>query len=381
MMHSPARYRRRIARRPRTVVLQADPFCNLDCTYCYLPDRKRRAPMPVAIAEAVARSVAEFAVAASPEPVEVVWHAGEPLAVGRTRLAELLAPFEPLRQAGLVEHSVQTNAALITPAWCDFLAAYGFRVGVSIDGPATLNRRRVDWAGHQAFDRIMKGVGQLREHGIRFSVISVVSAESVGDPETLLDFMADLGCHTVGLNMEEREGVNTDRAVPTAEQAREFWHRTIAWSRRHPGLTIREVDRLGAYLRAVRDGRRDDWDRTLIDPIPTIASNGDVVLLSPELAGITDPAYENFRAGNVLEQTIGSMLDRAHQLTYVREFLTGLDECEATCQFFGFCRGAQAGNRYFENGRLDTTETNYCRVSRQALVTALSDTVREEQAA
>ncbi|MFE4977818.1 multiple cyclophane-containing RiPP AmcA [Kitasatospora sp. NPDC056651] len=40
--------------------------------------------MPVAIAEAVARSVAEFADTSSPEPVEVVWHAGEPLAVGRT---------------------------------------------------------------------------------------------------------------------------------------------------------------------------------------------------------------------------------------------------------------------------------------------------------
>ncbi|MFJ9442733.1 cyclophane-forming radical SAM peptide maturase AmcB [Kitasatospora sp. NPDC101235] len=381
MMHSPARYRLRIARRPRTVVVQADSFCNLDCTYCYLPDRKRRAPMSVAIAEAVARSVAEFADTASPEPVEVVWHAGGPLAVGRSRLAELLAPFEPLRQAGLVEHSVQTNAVLITPAWCDFLTAYGFRVGVSIDGPSALNRRRVDWTGRPAFDRIMKGIGCLREYGVRFSAIAVVAAESIGDPEGLLDFVADLGCHTVGLNMEEREGVNIDRAVPTAEQAREFWRRTIAWSRCNRDLTVREIDRLGGYLRDVRDGHRAAWDRVLIDPIPTIASNGDVVLLSPELAGTTDPAYEDFRAGNVLERSIGSMLDRAHRLRYVREFLTGLDACEATCDVFDFCRGAQAGNRYFENGRLDTTETNYCRVSRQALVTALSDTVQEEKAA
>ncbi|MFD4904469.1 cyclophane-forming radical SAM peptide maturase AmcB [Kitasatospora purpeofusca] len=380
-MHTLARYRHRIARRPNTVIVQGDTLCDLDCFYCYLPHRKRRTPMPVPVSEAVAHSIAEFTDTASPRPVEVVWHAGEPLAIGRTRLAELLVPFEPLRQTGLVEHSIQTNAVMITPAWCDFFTEYGFRVGVSIDGPAALNRHRVDRSGRPAFDRIMKGIGRLREHGIRFSAISVVSAESIGAPESLLDFMADLGCHSVGLNVEEREGVNTDRAVPTVEQAREFWRRTIAWSRAHPGLIIREVDRLGAYLRAVRDGRQDDWDRTLIDPIPTVASNGDVVLLSPELAGITDPAYEDFRAGNVLEQSIGSMLDRAHHLRYVREFLTGLDECEATCQFFGFCRGAQAGNRYFENGRLDTTETDHCRVSRQALVTALSDTVREEQAA
>ncbi|MFF2950865.1 cyclophane-forming radical SAM peptide maturase AmcB [Kitasatospora sp. NPDC057965] len=375
------RYRSRIARRPKVVVAQPDGFCNLKCTYCYLPDRDRRTPMPIEVAHAVARSVAEFADTTSATPVEIVWHAGEPLAIGRRRFAELLAPFEPLRQAGLVEHSVQTNAVLITPAWCDFLTDYGFRVGVSIDGPAALNHQRVDWAGRPAFDRITKGIGYLRECGVGFSAIAVVSAESIGDPEGLLDFMAHLGCHTVGLNMEELEGVNTDRTVPTVGQAREFWRRAIAWSRRHRGLTIREVDRLGSYLQAARAGGGAAWDELLIDPIPTVSSAGDVVLLSPELAGISDPAYEDFRAGNVMELSIGSMLDRAHELRYVREFLTGLDECEATCQFFGFCRGAQAGNRYFENGRLDTTETNYCRVSRQALITALSDTVREEQAA
>ncbi|MFF7994752.1 radical SAM protein [Kitasatospora xanthocidica] len=143
-MHTLARYRHRIARRPTTVVLQGDTLCDLDYFYCYLPHRRRRTPMPVPISEAVAHSIAEFADTTSPRPVEVVWHAGEPLAIGRTRLAELLDPFEPLRQAGLVEHSVQTNAVMITPAWCEFLAEYGFRVGVSVDGPAALNRQRVD---------------------------------------------------------------------------------------------------------------------------------------------------------------------------------------------------------------------------------------------
>lgn len=380
-MQTLTRYRRRIARCPNTVVVQPDSFCNLNCTYCYLPGRDRRTPMPVDVAEAVAHSIAEFADTASPEPVEVVWHAGEPLAVGRQRLAELLAPFEPLRQAGLVEHSVQTNAVLITPAWCDFLSEYGFRVGVSIDGPAALNRQRVDRAGRPAFDRILKGIGRLREHGMRFSVIAVVSSESIHHPENLLDFVTGLGCHSVGLNIEEIEGINTGRPVPTTEQAREFWRRTIAWSRRHPEPAIREIDRLGSYLRAVRSTGAAAWNDVLLDPIPTVSTAGDVVLLSPELAGTRDPAYNDFLVGNVLELTIGSMLDQAYRLRYVREFLTGLDECEAGCEFFGFCRGAQAGNRYFENGRLDTTETNYCRVSRQALVTALSDTVREEQAA
>jgi uncharacterized protein len=370
-------YHRRIAERPRTFVVQPDGYCNAACTYCYLPHKDKRTPMSIAVAETVARSAAEFAHPAA--PLEIVWHAGEPMAIGVRRFAELVEPFENLRRAGRVHHYMQTNATLVTNSWCDFLTEREFRIGVSIDGPAGLNRERVDRRGRPIFDRILKGITRLGEHGIGFSVIAVVTADGIGRPEELLNFFTELGCHTVGFNIEETEGVSTSRTTPSFEDAVDFWRRTIAWTRENPALTVREVDRLGSYLRSVRSGA--GWRDVLLDPIPTVSSTGDVVLLSPELAGITASDYRNFQAGNVLEQSIGSMLDNAHQLRYVREFLTGLDKCEATCDFFGFCRGAQAGNRYFENGSFDTTETSYCRVSKQALITALSHTVREEQAA
>ncbi|SFD55907.1 cyclophane-forming radical SAM peptide maturase AmcB [Streptomyces aidingensis] len=374
-------YDRRIASVPHTVVLQPTSFCNLDCTYCYLPDRERRSTMTPDVAEAVVLSVSEITDAGPDRRVDVIWHAGEPLALGRRRFADLLESFEVLRQAGRVHHYVQTNATLITDSWCEFLTRYGFRVGVSIDGPAALNVQRVDRAGRPTFSRTIRGIEHLRQAGIGFSGIAVVTADSITRPEPLLDFLARLGCHTAGLNIEEAEGVNTARQQPTLRQATEFWQRTIAWSRRNPGLIIRELARLGDYLALNRTGLGHEWGQRLIDPIPTIAANGDVTLLSPELSGITDPRYDDFRAGNIRDQTLTSILAQAHRLTYVQEFLSGLDRCEATCAFFDFCQGAQAGNRYFENGRLDTTETNYCRTSRQALITALSDTVREEHAA
>ncbi|RKN03772.1 hypothetical protein D7319_30705 [Streptomyces radicis] len=78
-------------------------------------------------------------------------------------------------------------------------------------------------------------------------------------------------------------------------------------------------------------------------------------------------------------QAQADILDGAHRLKYVRDFLVGLENCQTQCAFFDFCRGAQAANRYFENGSLTTTETNYCRVSRQALVTALSTLATTEK--
>ncbi|MFF9785139.1 cyclophane-forming radical SAM peptide maturase AmcB [Streptomyces nigrescens] len=374
-----ARYQQRFAA-PQTLVVQPTTWCNLDCRYCYLPFRKLKHQMSPEVAEALAQAVAEFD--DSCHPVGIVWHGGEPLAVGQQKFEALLAPFEGLRRAGRVHHYVQTNATLVTETWCKLLAAYDVRVGVSIDGPAALNAERVDLRGKPAFDRILGGIRQLREHGIPFSVISVVGSLGIAMPEELLQFLGSLGGHSVGFNIEEIEGVNTDRQPPTAVQAEEFWRRILTWSREHPGApAVREVERLAEYLQLIRSGRRAEWDRRRLDPIPTVSRKGDVVLLSPELADTAAPEHGDFVAGNILERPLAEILRDAHRLRYIRDFLTGLDRCESECEFFDFCRGAQAANRYFENGSLQSTETNYCRVSRQALVTALSTLATKETAA
>jgi uncharacterized protein len=374
------RYARWFADRPQTVVLQPTTWCNLDCSYCYLPMRRLKHQMAPQAAEAVAKSLTDLTDEA--HPIGVVWHGGEPLSVGPGKFTNLLAPFEELRQQGRVHHYVQTNATLVTDTWCKLLSDHEVRVGVSIDGPAALNADRIDLHGKPAFDRINRGIARLREHAIAFSAIAVVGTDAIHQPERLLDFLAGLGCRSVGINIEEVEGANTDRQPPTPEQAADFWRRTLTWARHHHGsLEVRELERLGDYLRLVRAGQRAEWEARRLDPIPTISCNGDVVLLSPELADTADPAYGNFVAGNILNRPLADILRTAHRLRYVREFTTGLEACQATCDYFDFCRGAQAANRYFENGSLATTETNYCRVSRQALVTALSTIATTEEKA
>ncbi|MER5492145.1 cyclophane-forming radical SAM peptide maturase AmcB [Streptomyces sp. NPDC002490] len=364
---------------PQTVVVQPTTWCNLDCRYCYLPFRKLKRQMPAAVAAALAASVAQLTASGSPT-IGLVWHGGEPLAVGPQKFTRLLAPFEDLRRAGCIRHYVQTNATLITDTWCELLAAHDISVGVSIDGPATMNALRVDLRSKPAFDRVLRGTQRLRAHGVPFSVISVVTTASITRPEELLEFLAELGCHSAGFNIEEIEGVNAGRQVPTSEQAEEFWRRTLTWSRsHHDRLEVRELDRLGEYLHLIRTGQRAEWDERRHDPIPTVSVTGDVVLLSPELADTAEAAYDDFRAGNILHHPLDEILGHAHRLRYVRDFLTGLDRCQAECPFFDFCRGAQAANRYFENGSLQSTETNHCRVSRQALITALSNLATKEK--
>jgi uncharacterized protein len=351
---------------PTYVVMQPTTLCNLDCTYCYLPFRSQDQRMPTAVAVAVADSVNRWA-AVEPR-FSVVWHGGEPLAAGRSGLADLMAPFEG------VEHHVQTNATLIDDAWCAFFAEHDVRVSVSVDGPGELNGDRVDRRGAPSYDRIVRGIAALRRHELSFSALCVVSAPRPGLAARLYEYFLDLGCDVLGINIEEQEGVNHRDNAHRAELVQGFWAELVTAWRREPRIHVREIEWALRYTGAVLAGTADDLLPRTLDPIPTVAADGRVFLLSPELAGFTDPRYGDFSSGNVCDEPLASILTRAAgSAAWVPEFLTGVEACRVACPYFGFCGGAHAANRYFEHGRFDGTETNHCRNSKIRLLEGVLD--------
>jgi uncharacterized protein len=363
---------RGIATVPTYVVMQPTTLCNLDCSYCYLPFRRLDRRMPVTVAEAVAGAVNGWA---RSERFSVVWHGGEPLAAGREHFAALLRPFGPD-----VEHHVQTNATLIDDAWCAFFAEHDMRVSVSVDGPAARNGDRVNRGGRPAYARIRRGIDTLRRHGLPFSALCVVGRPEPGLATELYQYFLDLGCDVLGINVEEREGVNTRDNRHPAAAVTAFWAELVAAWRREPRIHLREVEWSLRYVGAVLDGTADDLLPRRLDPIPTIAYDGSVVLLSPELAGFDNPRYGDFTSGNVLTTPLGTILAGALGTPWIREFLDGVEACRATCPYFGFCGGAHAANRYFEHGRFDGTVTDHCRNSKIRLLEGVLDHARDHQA-
>lgn len=355
---------------PSYVIMQPTTLCNLDCTYCYLPHRAADRRMQVEVAEAVAETVNEWAGQAP--RFSVVWHGGEPLATGPRRLGELMAPF-----AG-VEHHIQTNATLIDDAWCEYLAERDVRIGLSIDGPADLTGQRTLRGGNPAYGRIVRGIETLRRHGLSFAALCVVSDPSPGVAERLYAYFADLGCTVLGVNIEEKEGVNLRSNAHAQEAVRAFWAElTTAW-RRDPRVEVREVEWALRYAGAALAGEADDLLPRRHDPIPTVGHDGRVVLLSPELAGFTSPHYGDFTSGSVLQQPLADIVAAAATAPsgWIAEYLAGVEACRASCAYFGFCGGAHAANRYFEHGRFDGTQTQHCRNSKILLLEGVLDHAR-----
>ena len=104
------------------LVVQPTPFCNINCSYCYLPDRQSTRRITPETLERVFRWI--FASGLVRRPFTLLWHAGEPLVlpVGFYESAA-----EMLRRHNTAEvpviQSFQTNATLIDPAMVARLSA------------------------------------------------------------------------------------------------------------------------------------------------------------------------------------------------------------------------------------------------------------------
>ena len=350
---------------PHAVVMQPHTLCPLDCSYCYLPARRMTHRMLPATAEAVAASVNWWFQGAPDEGFSVLWHAGEPLALGVNHLAGLIRPFD----SGII-HAVQTAAIHISELWCDYFEQIGMRVGVSLDGPREMNASRKLLGGQEAWGRAVEGCKLLRRRGIEFHVIAVVSDPDPADARRLLDFFADLGAASLAINVEETEGINK-AAARDPQRITAFWCALFDNVGDFPGLRLRDVQKVADHLAG--RGARVPRTGQGIDPFPTVSYSGDVTLVSPELSSFSDPHYGQFSSGNVLDTPLDEIVARGNDVPWIRDFLAGVRNCAGSCSLFEFCGGGEPSNKHFEGVGLSGTVTAHCTNTRMALLQGALD--------
>jgi uncharacterized protein len=281
----------------------------------------------------------------------------------------LLGRFSPGHGHPVI-HSIQTNGTLIDDAWCELFASDPVHVAVSLDGPGAYNRSRLDRGGRVTTERTLRGIAALRRHGIGFGAIAVVAEPTPAVAVELYEFFADLGAHSLGINLEERKGVY-DNATNPGTTVVEFWAALAAHWASDRRLRIREFDHAFTYLRAELAGTAALRAARPVPPQPMITWDGEVVPISPDLAGFTSPQHGAFTVGNLRDGSLSELLARAPAIGWVAETLEGVAACRRDCEYFAYCRSGQPANKYFETGHFDVTETVYCRNSKIRLMEGL----------
>jgi uncharacterized protein len=171
-------------------------ICNLDCEYCFFLSKEMLYPgsrfrMADDLLETYLRQLIE-AHARSPE-VTVAWQGGEPTMMGLDffrRSVELAEHYRMPQQR--IAYTIQTNATLVDDEWAAFLKEAGFLVGVSIDGPKEIHDAyRVDKGGKGSFDRVMAGLGHLRDAGVDWNALTTIHAANQDRGREVYRFLRD----------------------------------------------------------------------------------------------------------------------------------------------------------------------------------------------
>ncbi len=116
----------------------------------------------------------------------------------------------------------------------------------------------------------------LTEAGKDVSIIAVVSDPTPLCARRLYQFVRELGVAWLGVNIEEREGVNRRRTAPVAADVIGFWSELTALWQEDPLVHVREIGRVIGHADHVLSGGLKITPS--IDPLPTVSWNGDVIV-------------------------------------------------------------------------------------------------------
>jgi uncharacterized protein len=357
------------------VVLQPTTFCNIDCQYCYLPDRSNRKRMPVEVIRRIAAEV--LGTNLYDGEIAFLWHLGEPLSVPCDFYEEAFSEIARINQEYGREyvHTFQTNATLINESWIALIKKHRVRMGVSLDGPAFIHdRERITRRGTGTHAAVLKGVQLLQQHDVSFGVIAVLTNFTLDYPDEFFNFYSEHGISQVGYNIDEIEGVHTSTSF--------VHHEALARYKRFVARIIQLSDSSGGAVRF-----REAWEnlRTIVagtDPynlankplrILNFDVDGNFSTYCPELVAAKSDRYGDFIMGNILTNGLDDLLTNPIFQLVNREVEEGLALCERTCPYWSYCGGGEPSSKFFQYGRFDVAETTTCRIHKQATVDVLVD--------
>ena len=315
------------------------------------------------------------------DPIEFVWHAGEPLLASKDfyREAFKMAKVINSQYNRTFSHGIQTNGTLLDPGWVQLFKEYEIAIGVSIDGPEFVHDRyRVTSKEKGTHSKVMKGIRLLQEAELEFSTISVLTSYALNYVDEIFEFFFENGISKIAFNIDETCGNNTESTMSSSEAVYKyklFMRRLMELVDCHPGkVTVRElVSTTSAITQNINLNYPVSRSTNTPLEILTFDTQGNFSTFCPELSGANSKEYNNFVMGNIWNNKIEEILENL-VFKKVNELVQkGVERCKHECDYWHFCGGGCPSNKFFETGSFESTETLHCQIHQKSTV----DTVIE----
>ena len=181
----------RFGLKPSAVYFNPTERCNLNCSYCYIPEDMRRNGGQMSEEELIKALgiLKEYFSRTLPEGrlPQVVFHGSEPMLARDA----VFAGIEKYKDD--FDFGVQTNGTLLDDESIDFLTSRGIGIGLSLDGHeqtvADLTRR--NWAGEGFFRKTVTTLEKLNGYP-NYNVICTVTTQNMEFLTEIVNFLHEM---------------------------------------------------------------------------------------------------------------------------------------------------------------------------------------------
>jgi uncharacterized protein len=328
----------------------AGAACNLGCRYCYYLKKKGLYPevhslrMPEDILE---QYIVQHIDAFPGEVIHFSWHGGEPTVAGLDYFQKIVALQHKHRPPDRrITNGMQTNGTLLDDRWCRFLAAEGFAVGISLDGPPEMHdRHRVTKSQHPTHAQAMRGYRLLRKHRIPHDILCVVNSHNVQYPGEVYGFFKQIGARYIAFlplvepRPEDRDGISR-RTVPADTFGSFLCTIFDEWLNRDIGrIQVQIIEE--ATRAAFGQEHSLCIFRKICGDVPVIEHNGDFFACDH----FVDPDH---RLGNIQQTPLVALLESPAQRAFGQAKWDTLPRYCRQCTVRDMCNGGCPKNRILQ---------------------------------
>lgn len=155
--------------------------CNLSCSYCFYHDETahRKHPDYGYLSESTMEVLVKKAIESCTHSVTFAFQGGEPMLIGLDFYKKFSMAVQKYKKPNIeISCTLQTNGTLIDEAWAKYFHEHKFLVGISLDGYEQIHDlyRKASTCG--SWKRVMKGIQLLKNYGVEFNVLTVVTKQS-----------------------------------------------------------------------------------------------------------------------------------------------------------------------------------------------------------
>ena len=323
-------------------------LCNLSCQYCYYLQTERLYPDRESSRMAddvLEQYIVQHIEACPDEVIRFSWHGGEPLMLGLDYFRKIVAlqrKYQPPNQR--IANGIQTNGTLLNEQWCRLLAAEGFAVGLSLDGPKEMHDRyRVTKDGRPTHEQAMRGYRLLQQHRVYTDILCVVNADNVQHPAEVYRFFKQIEAPYVSFLPLVEWRADTETGVSPLTVPAQAWGDfpcTIfdEWVSGDIGRIKVQI-----FEEAARTAFGQEHSLCIFRPtcgdIPVVEHNGDFYLCDH----FVDVEH---RLGNILQMPLVELLESPAQKAFGQAKLETLPQVCLACDVRAMCNGECPKNRF-----------------------------------